>query len=404
MRRGLIRSWGGAVAVGLVAAAGAILASSASAYIYWADNPENDGTTIGRAENDGSGVNRNFITGLDGPCGVVVDDQHIYWGNRGTNSIGRANLDGTGVETNFIPVGGGFGSPCGPSIGGGKLWWANLAGGTGGEGAVARANLDGSSPQPGFFASPTSAHTPFTTAAGGGFVYWSNTDISGPSPIEPAIGRAGPDGTPPPNPNALPLSGSQFFPVWLAADDSNLFISLLTFGGAGAGVFRVDHGLGSGNFITQFSASGGVALHGGKFYVANGQEGTITRMNPDGTGVEPTIVTRAGTPTGLAVDGRSTPPGQLTVGKLTRNKRKGTGKLALTVNGPGAVALEGDGVKPATVQAPGAGDVELPIRATGSKRKALKRKGKVKLKAELSFTPAQGTPDSESAKLKLKRK
>ena len=381
-----------------------LLASSASAYIYWADNPEGDGTTIGRAENDGSGVDRNFIAGLGNPCGVVVDGQHIYWGYRGTNSIGRANLDGTGVETSFIPVGGGFQAPCGPSIGAGKLWWANLGGGTGGEGAVARANLDGTGAQPGFFAAPTSAHTPFTTAVGGGFVYWANIDTTGPSPIEPSVGRAGPDGTPPPNPNALPLAGSQFLPVWLAADDADLFISLVTFGAGGAGVLRVDHSLGSGDIVTEFSASGGVALHAGKLYVANGQEGTISRMNPDGTGVEPTVVTRAGSPSRIAVDGLSTPPGQLIVGKLTRNKRKGTAKLSVGVNGAGSVALEGDGVKPATVQTPAAGDRELPIKATGSKRKALKRKGKVKLEAELSFTPAQGAPDAESAKLKLKRK
>ena len=62
--------------------------------------------TIGRASIDGTGLERNFITGVGTPVAVAVDDAHIYWANGETathgGSVGRANLDGTGVDQNFI--------------------------------------------------------------------------------------------------------------------------------------------------------------------------------------------------------------------------------------------------------------------------------------------------------------
>ena len=68
---------------------------AAAAFIYWGNFVQG---TIGRAENDGSGANPNFIT--DGGCvqSVAVDANHIYWANETVGSIGRANIDGTGVD------------------------------------------------------------------------------------------------------------------------------------------------------------------------------------------------------------------------------------------------------------------------------------------------------------------
>jgi len=49
----------------------------ARAYIYWTIwNPHganNRGTLLGRANLDGTHVNRRFITGLKGPFGLAVD-------------------------------------------------------------------------------------------------------------------------------------------------------------------------------------------------------------------------------------------------------------------------------------------------------------------------------------------
>ena len=67
------------------------LAARADAFVYWANNL---GTTIGRANLDGSNANQSFITGASSPVGVAVDDAHIYWVNGGTDTIGRADLDG----------------------------------------------------------------------------------------------------------------------------------------------------------------------------------------------------------------------------------------------------------------------------------------------------------------------
>jgi hypothetical protein len=60
-----------------------------------------------------------FVGGADGGCGVAVDLAHIYWGNQkpsptedGT-TIGRANLNGTGVNQSFVD---GAIGPCGVAV------------------------------------------------------------------------------------------------------------------------------------------------------------------------------------------------------------------------------------------------------------------------------------------------
>lgn len=137
--------------------------AATDASLFWGEN-----TTIGRADIDGGNVNHGFIpsnpTGLatdatyvyaaeggldrirrathDGttennatfitgvcnvntafrdPCGVAVDDTHVYWTNWDANtltgSIGRANRDGTGIQQNFIT---GLGRPTGVAVDSGR--------------------------------------------------------------------------------------------------------------------------------------------------------------------------------------------------------------------------------------------------------------------------------------------
>jgi hypothetical protein len=46
-----------------------------SKYIFWADSGSDyNGTTIGRANLDGSDVNQSLITGAHGPFGIAVTD------------------------------------------------------------------------------------------------------------------------------------------------------------------------------------------------------------------------------------------------------------------------------------------------------------------------------------------
>jgi hypothetical protein len=92
----------------------------AGKYIYWMNNAESGKPVpIGRANVDGTGVNKRFITGVtNGPCGIAVVGGHIYWTNGGF--VGRANLDGTGVNRRFIRTPGGA---CGVAVYQGHIYW-----------------------------------------------------------------------------------------------------------------------------------------------------------------------------------------------------------------------------------------------------------------------------------------
>lgn len=75
-------------------------------HVYWTT-----GNGIGRAEYNGNNFEPNFITGLDAPLAVTADAEHVYWADRytyypdgvtGYYTIGRANLDGSGIDRTFI--------------------------------------------------------------------------------------------------------------------------------------------------------------------------------------------------------------------------------------------------------------------------------------------------------------
>jgi hypothetical protein len=125
-----------------------------SGHVYWANRV---GDSIGRANLDGTGANPNFITGADGPCGVAVDSGHVYWANANYSTassggydgttIGRANLDGTAPNQSFITTGPGNG-PFGVAVDSRHLYWADFRTPYG----LGRANLDGSAVDPNFIA------------------------------------------------------------------------------------------------------------------------------------------------------------------------------------------------------------------------------------------------------------
>ena len=78
-------------------------------HVYWTQIQAPNGSIgIGRANLDGTDVDRSFITGLSQPTDVAVDAEHIYWTATGRPpwSVGRAKLDGTDVEPAFIPTSG----------------------------------------------------------------------------------------------------------------------------------------------------------------------------------------------------------------------------------------------------------------------------------------------------------
>jgi hypothetical protein len=63
-------------------------------------------------------VQRGFIKGLDGACGAAITDRYIFWAQFGAygtgTTVGRANLDGTGVRPSFIS---GLLGPCFVAVG-----------------------------------------------------------------------------------------------------------------------------------------------------------------------------------------------------------------------------------------------------------------------------------------------
>jgi hypothetical protein len=102
------------------------------------------------------------------------------------------------------------------------------------------------------------------------------------------------------------------------------------------------------------------------------------------------------------------PTNTIAFGALTRNKKKGTATVTLTLPNPGQLSYSGTGVNvigPASVATPGA--VQLTVRATGKKAKKLKRKGKVSVSFGTTFTPNFGaasiTPDALTLRKKLKK-
>ena len=106
-------------------------------------------------------------------------------------------------------------------------------------------------------------------------------------------------------------------------------------------------------------------------------------------------------------------PNRFDFGKVDLNKKNGTATLAVTVFTAGELALAGSGIKPQRAvrgrrahakPVPAAGTYKLKVKATGGKKKKLNKKGKVKVKAKVTFTPTDGTPNTETKKVTLKRK
>jgi hypothetical protein len=118
------------VLVAAGAAFGCFPAATAGANV----NPTG-GSTIGRANLDGSGAAQSFIgRGID-PVGLALNGQHIYWTDSDHDTIGRANLDGSGIERSFIS---GVAYPSGLAVNGQHIYWTDSD-----DGLIGRANLDG---------------------------------------------------------------------------------------------------------------------------------------------------------------------------------------------------------------------------------------------------------------------
>ena len=84
--------------------------------------------------------------------------------------------------------------------------------------------------------------------------------------------------------------------------------------------------------------------------------------------------------------------------------KKGTGKVVVKVPGPGKLSMKGKGAKTSKATAKDAGKVSLPVKLTGDSQKKLNKKGKLKLKLSVTFTPSGGGAYTQKTSITLKKK
>jgi hypothetical protein len=101
----------------------------------------------------------------------------------------------------------------------------------------------------------------------------------------------------------------------------------------------------------------------------------------------------------------SAPIGIFSVGKAKPNRKKGTALLPVTIPGPGTVVLSGKrlvGQRRGTA-AGSTRTIKLLVKAKGKARKALLKKGHLKVKLAIAFTPSTGTSGSQNATVALRK-
>lgn len=100
------------------------------------------------------------------------------------------------------------------------------------------------------------------------------------------------------------------------------------------------------------------------------------------------------------------PANAFTVDGVTKNKRKGTAELRVSLPNPGRLEAAGALVRPASTTAAAPGKVELKLKPAKKARKGLRRRGKAGGKVSLTYTPDFGAAGTQTVKvgLKLKRK
>jgi plastocyanin len=128
---------------------------------------------------------------------------------------------------------------------------------------------------------------------------------------------------------------------------------------------------------------------------------------PGGAGMSGTVEVQTTGPT----PGAPSPPlpsNEFSFGTLKKNERKGTAKLTVEiVEGPGGLELAKTKQVKAddeAVAGEGAAAVKLAIKPNGKARERLNDKGKAKVQAEVTYTPVGGEPNTQSKKVKLKKR
>jgi hypothetical protein len=110
----------------------------------------------------------------------------------------------------------------------------------------------------------------------------------------------------------------------------------------------------------------------------------------------------------IANDDRRGKPRKFALGTPRLNPKMGTARLAVTVPGPGTLAISGPGVRAAgatvarSVRA--AGTMRLLLRASGDKQRTLNRTGTATITPRVTYTPTGGTPRTRSKNIRLAKR
>ena len=145
------------------------------------------------------------------------------------------------------------------------------------------------------------------------------------------------------------------------------------------------------SFLAAYGANS-LAVDAGYLYWSHPTN--IARANLDGTGIEQSFITTGSPVSWIDVN--------FSLGKLRRDKDKGTAKLTVEVPASGVIKLaDTTKLKDAEVRAEAAGEVQLPIVPQGRAKRKLAHKGKAKVKVEFTYTPDGGDPEAQTRTLKL---
>jgi hypothetical protein len=384
-----------------------LFAPRAHADLYWAGFNSATGTTLGKAQLDGTSPNDLFVTGANGPCGVVSDSTHVYWANwtfGGTPHIGRADVDGTNVNQSFVtlPIGS---TPCGVAVAGGFIYWANTSSGAGTTlGRVADDGVTGLNPS-----FVTGASGPCGVAVTQNDIYWANNGAD-------TIGHANIDGVT--GKNQSYVTGATD-PCGVAVDGSHIWWAN-SFSGSGIGRVDLD-GVSNKDaaFIPTDGAACGVAVNSSNVYWANQSAGHIGGANIDGTSPNQILVDDDDGSCGVAVDAAPIPPpnpppnppnppnppakpaNNFKVKRVKKSRRTGQLKLVVKVPGVGLLQMRGKGIRSRSKRTLKAGKVGLKVKATGSTLAALDLKGATRIRTKLTFTPDDGDGRTKTKRVTL---
>lgn len=122
--------------------------------------------------------------------------------------------------------------------------------------------------------------------------------------------------------------------------------------------------------------------------LADGASGTFTQQNDLRLNLSAVLV----------------PANGLTLGAITRDRKKGTATVTVTPANPGLVTIAGKGMKKrASISLSVPGPLTFSVAAVGKTRHRLARKGRVVLPVRITFFPTGGDPTTLPINLKLRR-